>query len=239
MPVKYALFEYNLTSEPNGHAAKVQITGTARLEQIAQRMADQGSTTTKADILAVLEDAERAVISYLLEGYRVQFGELAEMYPRIKGIFNGAADAFDPARHSVDVVANPGTRVRNDVRARATTQKVDAVPPAPAPMEFVDLGSGTHNDEATNGSIATVNGSRLQFNAAQADEGVFFVPTGGGAAIVIPVANVQKNKPAQLVFLLPAAAALPPGTYRLEVRARQKDSVQLRSGRLDATLTVV
>ncbi|MGI8922953.1 MAG: hypothetical protein ACR2HJ_02760 [Fimbriimonadales bacterium] len=35
MPIKCALFENNLTTDPNDHAAQVQITGSAGLEQIA------------------------------------------------------------------------------------------------------------------------------------------------------------------------------------------------------------
>ncbi len=52
------------------------------------------------------------------------------------------------------------------------------------------------------------------------------------------VLTVQKNKPSQLVFLVPALAA--GGTFHLEVRARMGSGTsarQLRIGRLDATLT--
>nr|MBA3727297.1 hypothetical protein [Armatimonadota bacterium] len=61
-----------------------------------------------------------------------------------------------------------------------------------------------------------------------------------GTITQVPSNRVQKNKPGQLVFLVPAAGpTFLPGTYFLEVRARQKDALQLRSGRLDSTLTVI
>lgn len=240
MPIKYALFENNLTTDPNDHSAQVQITGSAGLEQIADLMVQQGSTTTKADILAVLEDAESAAVFLVKEGYSVNLGGLVNLFPRIAGVFTSAADVFDPARHRVDVAANPGARVRNDVRAQATTQKVDAIPPAPTLLEYVDLASITTNTTVTRGNIGTINGSRLQYNTANADEGIFYVPTGGGADVNVPDASVQKNKPGQLVFLNPAVGpGFPPGTYFLEVRARVQGIVTLRTGRLDATLTVV
>lgn len=69
---------------------------------------------------------------------------------------------------------------------------------------------------------------------AEADEGIFFIPAGGGAATKIDI--VQKNKPSQLVFLIPAAA--PAGDYFLEVRARMSIGTELRTGHLDATLTI-
>ncbi|MBA3725441.1 MAG: hypothetical protein H0W86_03075 [Armatimonadetes bacterium] len=49
MPIKYALFENNLTTDPNDHAAQVQITGSAGLEQIAELRVQQGSMTIRAE----------------------------------------------------------------------------------------------------------------------------------------------------------------------------------------------
>ena len=62
------------------------------------------------------------------------------------------------------------------------------------------------------------------------------VATAGGET---EVTSVQKNKPSQLVFLVPVLAA---GTYHLEVRARMGSGTsarELRIGRLDATLTAI
>ncbi len=134
----------------------------------------------------------------------------------------------------MDVGANPGVRVRQTVRDQAGVVKDEAVKPAPNPLEYFDIGSDTTNDTVTVGNIGQLSGSRLKFDAAQADEGVFFIPTGGGAET--KVTTVQKNKPAQLVFLVPAG--LLAGTYYLEVRARIGGGTELRSGRLDAVLTV-
>ena len=50
MPINYALFENNLTSDPNDYAAQVQITASADLSAIVKRIIDQGSTSTEADI---------------------------------------------------------------------------------------------------------------------------------------------------------------------------------------------
>ena len=50
------------------------------------------------------------------------------------------------------------------------------------------------------------------------------------------VTVVQKNKPSQLVFIVPAT--LIAGTYNIEARARVSGGTQLRVGRLDPVLTV-
>ena len=81
--------------------------------------------------------------------------------------------------------------------------------------------------------IGQLTGNRLKFDTLQADEGAYFVPVGLGAEI--KVATVQKNKPSQLVFLISTLAA---GDWQIEVRARISGGAELRTGRLDAVLTV-
>jgi len=231
MAINYALFENHLTSDPDDYAAQVRITGSADLEVLANRMIDQGSTVTKPDILAVLEDTIKATESCLLDGYRVQLGGLCELFPRIKGVFNGITDTFDPSRHRVDVGANPGARVRRTVRAGATVTKAETIKPAPALLEYVDLGSGETNGRITSGNIGTINGHRLKFNPDRDDEGIYFVNIDTAAEVKLTA--IQKNKPGQLVFLTPI---VPGGQYYLEVRTRFREPAELRTGRLDEIL---
>ena len=234
MPIHYALFENNITSDPDDFAAIVQAVDSADLDRIVQRMLERGSTTTTADILAVLEDTIGACESMLLDGMRVNFGGLVELFPRMRGVFTSATDTYDPARHSLDVGANPGSRVRKAVRDNATVVKEEAVKPAPNPIEYRDVGSDTTNDQLTPDNIGQLSGSRLKFDAAAADEGLFFLPLALGGETKAD--TVKRNKPAQLVFLVPTG--LVAGQYRLEVRARISGGTELRTGRLDAVLTV-
>lgn len=235
MPINYALFENNLTSDPDDFNAVVQITFSADTDALITRVLEQGSTVTEADLRASAADLVKATKSLLLEGARVHFFGLADFFPRVKGVFSGPTDTFDPARHSVDVAANPGSRVRQEVRAEATVNKVEAVKPAPNPIQFADNGSGTTNDQVTVGNIGEVVGSRLKFDTAQADEGIFFLATAGGETKVATAA-VQTNKPGKVIFLIPAT--LIAGTYNVEIRARVGGGTELRIGRLDPVLTV-
>jgi len=236
MTINYALFENHLTSDPDDYAAKVQTNGTADLEAVAQRMIDQGSTTTKADILAVLEDTIKACEGYLLDGFRVDFGGMCRLSPSVSGVFDGAIDTFDPSRHRVDVSATVGKRIRKTVREQASVAKVESVLPSPSPLEYVDLASGETNNTITGGTIGTLNGHRLKFDPDGIGEGLFLIDEVGAE---YKIEAVQKNKPAQLVFLVPATP--PAGSQcRIEVRARMGDaSSDRRAGRLDAILTKV
>ena len=234
MPIEYALFKNNITADPDDCAAIVQIAGSADGEDLVQDIIDQGTTVNKPDILAVTAALKLACQRRVEDGQRVNYFGMVEFFPRVKGIFTGATDTFDPARHHIDVGANPGSELREAVRTRAGVKKLEAVKPAPNPVEYRDVGSDTINDTITAANIGQLSGSRMKFDPAQADEGIYFVSTGGGDT---KVATVQKNKPSQLVFLVPVLVA---GTYHLEVRARMGTGTatrELRTGRLDAVLT--
>ncbi|MEW6197161.1 MAG: DNA-binding domain-containing protein [Planctomycetota bacterium] len=233
MAIHYALFRNKLSSRPDAHAGVVQLTGSAGLEDIVRRMLERGSTVTRTDILAVLEDAIAATEALLLDGRRVNFGGLVELFPRVRGIFDGAADGYDPKRHRVDVAARVGSRVRKGVRENARVIKDDAIQPAPLLLELRDIASDTINKLLTPENIGQLTGSRLKYDPGEADEGVYCVAVSTQAAT--KVTTIQKNMPSQVVFLVPALAA---GWYWLEVRNRQKGTQQLRMGRLPAQLQV-
>ena len=231
MPISYALFENNLTADPDDYAAVVQIAGSWGLDTIATKIVARGSTVGKADVLAVLTDAVSVCAEGVGESNRVNFGGLVQLFPRIKGVFTGPTDGFDPARHTIDVGANPGSELREIVRGGASVTKVEAIKPSPSPIEFKDINSDTTNDQLTPGGIGQLSGSRLKYDDAQADEGVYFTESGGAE---VKVTTVQKNKPSQLVFIVPPVIA---GDHTVEVRARVSGGAELRTGALDSTLT--
>ncbi len=231
MSIKYSLFPNRLTENGNDFAARVQLTGSVDLSGLAQRIINQGSTVTMPDVLAVLENTIQAVEGYLLDGFRVNLGGLCDLYPRVRGTFAGLTDGYDPARHRVELGARPGSRLLRRFRDQAGVTRTEPTRPVPVLLNFEDVATGASDSVITGGNIGIINGHRLGFDASQSDEGVFLIDLADGA--VIKVDQVQKNKPSQLVFLVPSA--LPSATtLALEVRARF--GAELRRGRLTAEL---
>jgi hypothetical protein len=233
MSIDYALYQNKLTEETDLYAAKVLITTSADLETIADRIVEQGSTVTRTDVIAVLEGAVIACENLLLEGARVNFGGLFDAFPKIKGKFNGITDHYDPSRHQVDVGAAPGSRVRKTVRENAAVSKLETILPRPLVLEYVDLGTGETNNHITAGNIGTINGNRLAFDPNADDEGIYLV--GEAGADTVKVTEIQKNKPSELVFMVPALAER---TYWLQVRRRFTPEGDLRTGQLDTILSI-
>ena len=232
MTIDYALYKNKLTEDTDLYAARALITSSAGLEAIADRIVEQGSTVTRTDCIAVLEGAVTAVQSLLLDGARVNFGGLFDLYPKIKGKFSSITDHYDPSRHQVDIGATPGSRVRKYVRENATVGKLETVLPQPLVLEFYDLGSDTTNTTITPGNIGTLKGARLSFDPNNAEEGIFIMDTASTATIQLNI--TQKNKPSELVFMVPAFAF---ESVYIEVRKHFTTDGDLRIGRLNYTLT--
>jgi hypothetical protein len=231
--INYILVENNLTSDPGDYWALVQPSGTAELEDVIEGIVDQGSTVTRADIVSVLEDYHTVIESLVLEGVNVNTPS-ANYGASIKGVFEGQADSFDPGRHRVRAVVSAGRRFRRAVQSRAQVAKRERVVPRPNPVEFTDITTGERNSVLTPGGMAQVVGHRLKFDPADAVQGLFFVAEDGAET---KVGMVGSNKPGTLMFIVPQGLA--PRDHTLEVRAVLRGTRDLRSGALDAVLTVV
>jgi hypothetical protein len=231
MSIRYVLFENNLTSDPNDYAATVQAAATADLDAVIDRVIQQGSTVTRADLVSALEGYFTAIEAMVLEGMNVNTPS-ANYSVSIKGVFNGATDSFDASRHQVTATVTPGKRFRAAIKARAQAVKGEAARPMPNPVEFTDMNSGERNSVATPGGMGRLVGSRLKVDPADAAQGVYFVAADGTAT---QVQVLGQNKPAELMFLVPALAA---GDYTLEVRAAIRGGPDVRTGALPATLAV-
>ncbi len=232
MTISYALYENHLTSDPDDYMALVQSKGTAELEDVIERMIEQGSTVVKADILSVLEDYHSAIESMVLEGMNVNTPG-ANFRASIKGVFDGQADIFDPNRHQIRAAVSPGRRFRRAIEGRARLVKQEAGKPEPKPLQYTDLNTSTRNSVLTPGGMGQLVGHRLKFDPADADQGIYFVAEDGTETQVV---IVGRNKPADLMFMVPES--LTAGDYTLEVRAKVYSTDKVRVGALEPPLTV-
>ena len=233
MPIKYVLRENNLSDDPDDYMARIRHVGIARIETIIERMIQRGSTVTRADIVGVLEDYYAAIESLLLEGMSVTT-PLDHFSLSVKGIFRGADDTFDPSRHRLHAALIAGPRLRKTLQERGEMTKEEMVRPAPNPVDYLDLNSGERNGTLTPGGMGRIIGHRLKFDPADPQQGIFFIASDGTET---RVSIVGKNKPGELLFLVPEG--LTAGAYRLEVRVLPKWRRDMHTGALEATLTVI
>lgn len=230
MPISYALHRNNLTNNPTDYTAIVQFAGSVDLDGVIERMVAGGSTVTRADILAVLQDYHSTITNLVLAGYKITT-PTANYGASIKGIFAGQTDSYTPSRHRLEATVSPGAALRRVMRQKGQTRKLESVKPEPNLREYYDLNSASYNHWIIPGGLARLAGYRLKFDPADPEQGIFFLAASGQAS---RVEVIGKNSPRQLLFQTPAD--LVPGHYRLEVRAAF--GLELRNGQLAALLTV-
>jgi hypothetical protein len=149
----------------------------------------------------------------------------------IRGNFEDANDTFDPDRHKIVALVNPGLELKEQMSRKVEAEKVESVPPQPNPTQFKNLSNGQETNKLVPGKLIQVTGRPLKFDTADPEQGIFLLNDGSD----IRVEPDGKIVDSELIFQVPATLA--PGEYRLEVRA-VFGKADLRSGRLPATLTV-
>jgi hypothetical protein len=231
MAIKFAIVKSKLLHSPTGYVGRVQAGGTVDFAGLVDRVADSQTSVAKSDVLGVLEDYHRVIERLLRDGNTVITPHVRYRVG-MRGNFLDEGDGFDDSRHTLLVRLAGGIRLRKALRD-ARVDKVVIGPPQPQPLTYFDVETGERNQHVTPGGSGRLIGRHLQFDPADAKQGVFFLDASGSAT---RVASAAWNKSRHLIFNIPALAA---GEYTLEVRAILNDNHELRSGKLGAVLTAV
>lgn len=229
MPIQYSLLDNQLTTDPDDYRAVVQTTEVLGEDDLINDMTSRGSTATKTDVLAVLEEYKAAIERAIADGKRINT-DLVNVYPSIRGVFDGNGDSYDATRHAVRVNVSSGVRLREATRG-VSLEKVRAGETGPLLDHYHDTLADEIDGLVTPGGGARITGGNLKVREVDG-AGVYFVDSEGNAT---EAPNLMRNKPGDLIFLVPQLA---PGDYALEVRTASTDNGTLRTGRLEAVLTV-
>jgi hypothetical protein len=229
-PLFFRLGENLLTADPSDYKAIVETSRSNTIDDVIKMMLKRGTSMTKTDILAVLNLYDLVVADLVAEGKPINL-PLFTGAPSITGVFNGPADVFDPARHAIRYNLNPGLLLREAIQ-RIPIEKTAPVENLPIIEQYLDVASQKANDVLTPGDIGELQGSRIGFDAADAEQGIWFVDTNGTET---KVSSLAMNKPSKLIFKVPALVA---GEYELVLRVKFANSKQLRKVTLRKMLTV-
>lgn len=209
MSLKYSLTQNMLTAQPDDYTARTQEVSSHDLESIISRMLEKGSTVTRADILAVLNNFFEVATSITADGENINT-DLFKTRLSISGVFDTAGDTFDKSRHTIKVNTNAGKMLKGAL-ANIQVEKTTAREFIPYVAEVKDSLSGSVNDQITSGSVLEITGSRLKVEGDHAANGVYLVAADGTKT---KVTTLVENKPAKLFVILPALTA---GEYTLQI----------------------
>ncbi|MFT3739388.1 MAG: DNA-binding domain-containing protein [Breznakibacter sp.] len=214
MPLRYGLIENRLHNN-EGYIAVTTDVKTVDMDQIIEQMTCRGSTVTKAEILGVWEEFEQAVAHFVQQGCAVKT-PLFTVRPKVTGSFDSPGEVFLRPKHSVKVNIQTGSRLKN-LERQIHVERILIDRPAPSITSITDLSRGTRGNSLTIGQPALLAGRLLKITPHD-QSGIFFVNDIGGE---IKVPNVAKNKPSELIFVVPPT--LSHGKYSLEIRTVLKN----------------
>ena len=226
--LEYFLILNKMTPDPFDCRAQPVTKGSKSEDDVIDIMIDRGSTVTKGEAKANLEEFCAAIIYLLKEGYTINT-PLFKIAPSIGGVFTDENDVFDPARHQININLNPGERLAV-VPQLIKVKKIEATNTLPFPKDLVDVTSGAQNSTLTPGGVVKLTGKRMKINPDEPEQGIYLV----SGAQTIKVDTIVTNHTSELVFVLPAT--IPAGIYTLEIRGGINNS--LRVGKLADTLQV-
>lgn len=168
----------------------------------------------------------------ILQGYAVQFRDYGRMFVRMRQTFDTPDGGFDPGTGQASLQFRVSAGWEQRLEAAASFNKVAADEVEPHILNIYDVATAT-NDQATVGGIVRITGDRLDFDPADALQGVFFDP----GALETRVTVYESVGDVIVVCLVPLG--LLPGPYTLRVKAKYTPAGTLRTGEYNTPVTLI
>jgi hypothetical protein len=231
MPLRYRLIKNRMKNSNNNYVAVVYDNETITEEQIIDRMISRGSTVTKPDALAVLENYAATLEEFLERGNNIKT-RLFNIHPTIGGVFKTKTDNFDPSRHQLRLSIVESKRLKK-VLSKIELKRKNISEKTPVIQEVEDLKTNTINSLILSGSVISVRGSLLKFEEDDPEQGVFFIDKKG---TVTRANKVLQNKPSELMLITPEDVQ---GTVIIEIRAVVYKGRYLKKHRFPHKINIV
>jgi hypothetical protein len=219
-----------LTEKPNDFMAMVTNVVYKTEGDIIRQITGPGSILKTTECVAVIHAYWDSISENLKEGVGFT-SEYVHVTPAAGGVFDDEEESFNDKKHWKGVNLSAGKVLTKSASEMKVGIKRSTVP-VPYVRNFLDIFSNTSNQVITNGFVADITGDLLKIEGN--DAGIFFINT--TTAAVYEVNRLHVNEPKKLTLLIPE---LPAGSYRVEVRTHIRGGKELRTGFLNAILTVV
>ena len=229
--IDFGLYKNSFTNGKGFFRAIVFSRRTYGLEDVIDRMVEQGTTLTRQDIMATLDLFFETLFRLILEGNTV-LTPLFNLGVSIKGNFDSQTDSFDPSRHRVKPRVNANAKFKDRLKMMARVQQQKANRPMPQPEEYINPNNGAGNDVLTLGGGAKLRGHALKFDQEDTTQGIFLIAEDQSR---VRIEGVMHNTQRELIFLVPGDLAS--GEYTIEVRSRLGGE-NIRVGVLEQPISV-
>ena len=230
--IKYLLIRNGMAIKANSCIALVSSPEVKDLNDVITHMIAEGTGLTRPQALAYFEKLTQTIEYFVKEGHRV-ITPLIKVRATISGVFENEKDNFDRSRHTINVRATSGSRLK-ELPTKIKLEKVQIASQIPIPQLFTDGSSEETNLSASSGGIAVLRGCLLKFDPADSELGIFFVST-DDPNNETRVDVYSGIKPSEIHFQIPN---LPSGTYTIAVKTRFRNGLSILRGEMRTNVTV-
>ena len=194
--------------------ADVHLNGaTLTNEDVAQRIVSERSEYRKDTIINILNLRDNAVKAFIQECSSFRDG-LVQITPRVSGVWENEASAFDPAVHKRTVDLVPTADLRNTLDAISV--KVMGTTSAAARISAItDSATGLKDGTITIGDDIIIDGEKIKItDETDQNQGVFIVDATGKEHRV--TRRLTVNKPSQIIARVPSS--VPAGAVTVKIK---------------------
>lgn len=231
MAIKYRVYK-NPVSKKENYTAKIISNDFYDKDKLIERMANSGTSLTKADIIAVFELASSTVERILKEGNSVSIGGMVNLKLKVKGNFNSLTDNFDSERHSITLQPEISKDFRKITEKQFQMVKETKEPPYPGFERFEDIKTNSVNSRISPDGIGVIYGKNLKFDTQKDDEGLYLINESTKNSI--KVVSFQKITDKTIVFQIPH---LENGIYTMEIITRVRKGKAIRRNKTSFKLS--
>ena len=210
-PLRAWLKANKLTADPSDYTAVPDLNGTYNVRSLVEALQAEGMEIQAETAVDIITRFNRKAAEMTTSGYSVNTG-LVVMQPRIRGKFT--SQTFDPQKHRVYISVRQGVAMRKAI-ADATVE-IQGEQESKMTIYLVeDLSTDTPGNTLTKGKNARILGAMLKIDGEDPSVGITFTNTATKTATRIDRKDVIRNKPSELVILVPDTLAA--GKYQVSV----------------------
>jgi len=219
MPIPFVLRPVTLANNPVAGLQMVRSMASQKVgkEALVRAVAATGTTVSKSDISAVLENLGEALVNLCSSGQSADIEKVGTVTPRYLGTKDADGNWVKAPKFALSFRFDKD--LLKQFRVYAEAEQVPAQSLKPIITQLRNSATDELNKSVTPGALLIVKGKLLKVNTTRADEGVWLIPViEGGTAVKI--AKLVDNTYSRLTCEVPSE--LEQGTqYIIEIRTRK------------------
>jgi hypothetical protein len=211
MTLKYRIIQNPLKPDTGHYIALPTDNKTMNAEDIIEHMISRGSTITKAEALATIEEFNRSLCEIIKNGNNVST-EVFSAYHSIKGVFANPQEMFNSNKHAHKLNMRAGKRLVEACQ-NIEYSKIEKALINPTIKFITNLKSGETNKTVNIGQLVSLTGTSMKIIEEKPECGLFLIDSNKNE---IKIDQLVRNRPSEIMFYIPES--INPGKHNVELR---------------------